>query len=113
MKESIIVDGKEKEVTLSDIFKGDVYGNRINCPHCNSNYINSVGTDVFLRSEDSENGIHVSCGESEVLTTANMVGNPSPRRHGMLISFECEDCTKKSTLAIYQHKGSTYIGWVN
>jgi hypothetical protein len=38
--------------------------------------------------------------------------NPSPRRHGMLIEFDCEQCPdKKMQLAIFQHKGHTYMEW--
>lgn len=49
--------------------------------------------------------------------------NPSSRRQGLSIEFECEMCHgdmddgKKNTLppfqlAILQHKGNTYIEWV-
>ena len=38
--------------------------------------------------------------------------NPSPRRQGMLIEFYCEGCEGALRLAVFQHKGSTYMEWV-
>jgi hypothetical protein len=37
--------------------------------------------------------------------------NPSARRHGLAIGFECEDCTYRGELTVAQHKGATLVGW--
>lgn len=48
--------------------------------------------------------------------------NPSPDRQGMLIEFTCEQCSyyhelteivKVFRLAIFQHKGNTFMEWVD
>jgi len=49
------------------------------------------------------------------ITTArldsNAVDNPSSDREGLTVEFWCETCEGKPTLAILQHKGTTFIGW--
>lgn len=42
---------------------------------------------------------------------SNMSLNPSPRRGGILIEFDCECCLAKPQLGIFQHKGWTCIEW--
>ena len=38
-------------------------------------------------------------------------GNPSWRRHGLAICFECEFCGRTSELTIAQHKGQSLLAW--
>ena len=38
-------------------------------------------------------------------------GNPSSDRQGLIVEFWCEGCENKPKLAIFQHKGTTFIGW--
>jgi hypothetical protein len=100
--------------------------NALLCPQCGGNNLHQGAVHVWQRSnEDSENGTYV-CAQnsiSQVQFDANMGGNPSRRRDGMTIEFECENCgggpvphqnpadTKKSYLHIVQHKGTTYLSW--
>ena len=95
------------------------------CPQCNGNNLHQRTVTVFNRDEDGKN-TQVTCVQkdddaSTVLITDETTSNPSPRRHGMLIDFECEHCYEeregdyifdKLVLAIYQHKGITLMEWV-
>ena len=59
---------------------------------------------------DKQNGMVSENGHN----TAFMLDrskNPSTRRDGMLVRFECENCDAQPELAIYQHKGTTYLEW--
>jgi hypothetical protein len=84
------------------------------CPMCTSTNLHQTDVAVFGRNEDddqvrvttvTENGVH------EATIANNLSLNPSPRRYGLRISFWCEICEKTPDLAIYQHKGETYIEW--
>jgi hypothetical protein len=88
------------------------------CPRCSSNNLHQSTVTVFNRSEDEAN-VQVTAvakdGEASTVTITNeTTSNPSPRRHGILIDFECELCFDhgRQTLAVYQHKGLTLIEWV-
>jgi len=65
---------------------------------------------VFNRIEDDTNvqvtAVARDSEASTVTITNETTSNPSPRRHGILIDFDCE------ILAIYQHKGLTLLEWV-
>ena len=88
------------------------------CPRCSSNNMHQGAVTVFDRSEDAEHvKVTAVSRDSEAVTTIitnETTSNPSPRRHGILIDFECELCFDhgKQTLAVYQHKGLTLIEWV-
>jgi hypothetical protein len=43
--------------------------------------------------------------------TAKGSGNPSARRQGLTIKFDCEHCEGSHVLTIAQHKGTTYVKW--
>ena len=95
------------------------------CPQCSSNNLHQRTVTVFNRNEDGKD-TEVTCVQkddeaSTVLVTNETTSNPSPRRHGILIDFECEQCYEmqegdyvfdKLVLAIYQHKGLTMVEWV-
>lgn len=53
--------------------------------------------------------------DNGTVTTARVersaTNNPSQEREGLLVEFYCETCDNKPTLAIFQHKGTTFIGW--
>lgn len=86
------------------------------CPVCSNTYLHQTDVAVFGRHEDedqvkvvtvTESGAH----EAEIANSLSL--NPSPRRHGVRISFWCEHCEDTvPDLAIYQHKGETFIEWV-
>ena len=93
----------KKEVT-------QLWGTAIDCPCCLGNNLHQKSVSVFFRNEDSPDGIFKKVDLTGV-EYAHPSKNPSPRRDGMLISFFCETCDSDPELAIYQHKGSTYLEW--
>lgn len=90
------------------------------CPECGDTYMHQGNTTVYHRRED-ENWTTVIAQDGEnVVTTkfpSNDTHNPSSRRHGLTIEFECENCGGEDGtplhLAIYQHKGQTFLEWVS
>lgn len=100
----------------------DEYGCKgLDCPHCGGNYLHHHGITYYNRSEDAERGDLVKLNyinaddqwsfDVSHQTNASMRSCPSPRRGGMEILFNCECCSAISSLAVYQHKGQTYIEW--
>lgn len=85
------------------------------CPSCKHSSLHQKKVFVFWRDqEDSINGKFVSSSLEKSVTDTYCAGihrNPSPRRDGMTIDFDCEICDAEPRLKIYQHKGSTYIEW--
>lgn len=79
------------------------------CPNCNDGYLHHVRVEVFERSEDQETGLHVVVDGGEITVDKNLEGNPSSRRHGLSIFFECENCSAESVLTVAQHKGNTFV----
>jgi hypothetical protein len=88
------------------------------CPRCSSNNMHQGAVTVFNRVEDAKDvRVTAITPDSDAVTTTitnQTTSNPSPRRHGLLIDFECELCFDhgKLTLAVYQHKGLTMVEWV-
>lgn len=86
-------------------------GNALLCPNCGGDYLHQRSASVFFReTDDSDTGKFVRC-TSEKVHEISHIHNPSPRRDGVLIQFECEDCPADPELAIIQHKGATYVEW--
>lgn len=79
------------------------------CPSCGFNYLHHVKVEVFERSEDALHGVHVAVSEGQAVMDTSLEGNPSGRRHGITIQFECEGCDAEPVLSISQHKGYTYM----
>ncbi len=85
----------------------------LQCPHCGFDYLHQKAIEYFSRKEDAEKGLHVSVTSLDtVIIDDRLVGNPSSRRDGIKISFTCEGCSAPCSLAIVQHKGQTFLGWV-
>ena len=93
----------------------DMHGREaLQCPDCGGGYLHQQGVDVFSRdSEDSEHGTHISIDYSnDISLDTSMNENPSGRRDGIVIEFECEQCYPDGpTLRIVQHKGNERIYW--
>jgi hypothetical protein len=85
------------------------------CPSCNEGYLHQGIVEVFNRQEDDENIRYtvVDSGNIHSQTIANAVSNnPSSRRQGLIIHFECEHCQDTDfKLCIAQHKGLTLMDW--
>jgi hypothetical protein len=82
------------------------------CPKCKSNYLHHHRVEIFERTEDADQGIHLIVQDGSVSTDTSMVGNPSSCRHGLMIHFECEMCHAQSALSLAQHKGNTHVSFV-
>lgn len=103
-----ILDLKTVEKNLFDAG----FRNILSCPGCGEEYLHHRTIKVFERSEDSKTGIHVVIKGENVAVDTDLAGNPSSRRNGLLIEFDCEHCLAKPVLSIEQHKGSTYVEFV-
>lgn len=79
------------------------------CPKCESYYTHHEKIEVFNRSEDEKQGLHVVVENDKVLQGNDITDNPSTRRQGILVHFYCEMCKKLSSLSIIQHKGQTLL----
>ena len=95
---------------------GGYYG-QLKCK-CGSDFLHQSNVTVFQRPEDApsttviaQDGRTVQASEFPSADTCN----PSPRRHGLILEFDCESCGQDGTvqrLAIFQHKGGTYMEWL-
>src|SRR5580698_2272706 len=84
------------------------------CPVCGNNYTHQGAVHVYhRREEDAIEGLSVSVdGLLVVANTDADFWNPSRRRNGLTIDFECEGCDREvRTLSILQHKGQTFMRW--
>jgi hypothetical protein len=84
----------------------------LDCPVCGGNYLHQYKTEIFERSEDADAGLHLTVDSSGYSESRNLDGNPSSRRHGLVIQFNCEFCSARPELGIYQHKGQTFVKWL-
>ncbi len=84
-------------------------GPELLCPNCGSNYMHHDKVEVCERTEDATTGLRVVVEEGRVTTDSNLAGNPSSRRHGLVIHFSCEGCHARSAIEIAQHKGNTEV----
>lgn len=83
----------------------------LECPGCTNCNLHQKKVSTFWRVEDAERGIRVVSQFVHTLVDKEMHGNPSPRRDGILIDFECEHCDAEPRLSIFQHKGTTIVKW--
>jgi hypothetical protein len=109
-----------------DVPVNPAYG-LLKCPCCGSEYLHQTTVCVYNRSEDAPM-THVTEVKQEGRTEgfkgvihkiepSFRSGNPSGRRQGLTIFFECESChgedndVLRFALDVYQHKGNTYLEW--
>lgn len=91
---------------------------------CGSEYLHQRNVTIFHRGEDGDK-VTVIAQDGDKVEISKFPNddtcNPSPRRHGLIIEFECESCgydlnnakiIGNQRLAIYQHKGCTFMEWV-
>lgn len=83
------------------------------CPRCASTYLHHGAVTNYDRSEDEETVTKAVVNGKDVSITAGAPndGNPSSRRHGLVIAFSCEACGDGLELTVAQHKGMTLMGW--
>lgn len=88
----------------------------LKCPNCEDTYLHQTEVLVFDRSEDNEQCTVTSVLNGRISSQAmpnELSGNPSSRRHAVVIRFVCEICGIGSSmdLRMSQHKGQTLVGW--
>jgi hypothetical protein len=89
----------------------------LRCPRCSDcapSYLHHGDVTVYVRAEDEATTVKTivrTTGESSIVPS-RLSGNPSSRRHGLTIIFECEQCRGSLVLGISQHKGMTYVKWI-
>jgi hypothetical protein len=84
------------------------------CPECGDCTLHRETVTVFDRIEDDTVTMltEVERGEVEQHDVASTrTRNPSGRRHGVTITFWCENCTNLYDLTLAQHKGGTVVTW--
>lgn len=88
------------------------------CPRCGENYLHHGSIVVYDRAEDQP--LTIKTTVNGLSTKSEVVGsrqcsNPSSRRDGIVIRFECEACSTPGSapleLTIAQHKGETHLAW--
>jgi hypothetical protein len=93
------------------------------CPNCAQGYLHHGTVRVFDR-EREDSAVIVMTVESQEWQDRRAdpnarsnppapldCGNPSARRNGIAIAFECEHCDARLELTIAQHKGATLVEW--
>lgn len=88
------------------------YGRRLLCPCGNDGYLHQTAVRVGWRqAEDTPIGVVVTTSKAvpeAVVVAAEVAG----RRDAMQIDFWCEECAAPHYLSIVQHKGGTYLTWL-
>lgn len=79
------------------------------CPHCENEYLHHNQVEIFERKEDATEGLHIIVSEKDMNVDWCLTRNPSSRRNGLIIHFECENCHRCSELSFAQHKGVTLV----
>jgi len=94
------------------MIKFDPETGALECP-CGNFYTHHNRVAVYNRKhEDSAEGQRVIVAGGGVIVDGIVSQNPSSRRNGLTLAFECEDCDTLYELQIAQHKGCTYMDFV-
>jgi len=97
-----------KEPELTHFAAGDGE-NTLHCPACSGGYLHQTQVEIFNRGEDADTGNHVFVAGDHVQVDRDLKGNPSRRRQGLTIHFDCEGCTANVRMHVSQHKGNTCV----
>lgn len=90
----------------------DGYKAELLCPKCARNLLGHYRVEVFERDEDQKTGVHVVVEGVKATIDQSLAGNPSNRRNGLKIYFNCENCSATPVLTIEQHKGNTFFDFL-
>ena len=97
--------------------------NRFGCPHCGFDSMHQSQVQLYCRTEGIDARTKRECN---VLIVTSMYDgmvsqssnaeefdefNPSSRRQGMRVIFNCENCDNHPSWVMFQHKGATITGW--
>ena len=103
-------------------------GGMLRCPGCGNTNLHQYEVAVFYRLEDADEVLRTTVvhgaspdwhGNHQLPQRRLMVdempndgsGNPSSRRHGLVIRFWCEHCSSRPELVVAQHKGAEFCEW--
>jgi DNA-directed RNA polymerase subunit RPC12/RpoP len=93
-------------------------GPELKCPRCGFNYMHQGRVVVYHRvggEDGSETDVTTVDGGLSAThrVPSHGAGNPSGRRQGLSITFDCEGCRPDGSieLLIAQHKGNTVFSW--
>jgi len=85
------------------------FTDELECPGCGGRNLHHREVHVFERREDESTGVRTRIYGKETCVDTSMNGNPSSRRDGLSIFFDCETCDALPVLNIFQHKGTTFL----
>ena len=91
-------------------------GNELACPACGSTNLHHGSAEhisVFMESLHKDGKTLLVREDLEVFEWPVVPTNYYGRRDAIRIHFYCEGCPKKSALEILQHKGTTFIEWLD
>jgi hypothetical protein len=86
----------------------------LTCPHCGFDYLHQGAVRCYDRDEDARltTVTTVADGKTSLqLLPSDTTRNPSDRRHGLAIAFDCEGCASYLELTLAQHKGISLLEW--
>jgi hypothetical protein len=96
-------------------------GSILLCPYCKEGHLHHTRVEIYSRKEDASSGLLVDVSDLveqplepsriNVIPNSPMKNNPSLRRGGLRITFDCECCPETSRLIVVQHKGNTFVEW--
>jgi hypothetical protein len=80
------------------------------CPNCGDEHLYHQSVKVYCRDkEGGETGLMTEISAGATIITTSMDGNPSKRRDGIVINFNCETCDYKSKILIAEKEGQTFF----
>lgn len=85
------------------------YGRTLLCPSCGNSWTHHTSVTVFDRTEDAEIGRKTVATGAATTVDSDITGNPSGRRNGLVIGFDCENCPTVMEMDVFQHKGQTFF----
>ena len=94
--------------------------NNLLCCKCDSEYLHHYKVEVFDRREDRPKTHKTTVfvadqqtdrGEECGTLTRELSEEAHGRRGHVVINFWCENCGEEHGLVVWQHKGTSIIGW--
>lgn len=83
----------------------------LKCPHCGAFQDMHHDVVVDYSREGGEDGPTVATIVGAQVRVLRLAGNPSERRDGVCVQFDCMCCSERSELCLAQHKGETHVFW--
>jgi hypothetical protein len=88
---------------------------QLQCPACGEANLHHHEVIVCNRSREDGPGVRVTVSDQEVTKADGAADGRAfaGRRNDVRIRFTCEHCPKVSWLYLVQHKGDTYLKWLD